>query len=179
MLKMLMVEGKRNNLNDNEKEIMLWLLHKLLLVVTGNRWKPLEKKKSSKTSFVRNVSNSDLAFAVYLLRNYSAKVDEGKKRGRMTLDKHKTALVEYNIWTKEFVVLKKTLNSDDKEVLDKWVISFIAEKVGRTIVQSDDEGPNEVVGSDEERRQQQVNNNLFYVDGMEELVEGSESYEQV
>ena len=162
----------------DEEDTMLWLLHKLLLVVSGNKWKPLEKNKKNKTSFVRNVSNSDLAFAVYLLRNYSTKVDEGKKRGGRTLGKHKAALVECNIWTKLFVDIRKPLTNDEKEVLDKWVIKFITEEVGRTMIESDDEGANEVVGSDEERRQQQVNINLFYVDGMEALMEGSE-YDQV
>ena len=70
-LESLLDNKSREATNTSSLPALFWLLHRLTGIIAGDRWKPMDgkKKTGTKCSFICNVTNSDVAFAMCLLKH--------------------------------------------------------------------------------------------------------------
>jgi hypothetical protein len=131
---------KRNELDnkvENEENLstLYWMIHKLVGSIVGGRWKPLDtkhnKKDKNKQSFCDNVSNSDIGFALYLLKYYN-KLPNDKQNIRKPRMNHKDmqkTIAEYTTYCNGKKNARQSLGMEEKEVIDEWVMKLIKNEI--------------------------------------------------
>ena len=65
----------RESTDVSSSPTLFWLLHRSTGIITGDRWKRMDGKKKAGTecSFICNATNSDVAFAICLLKHHTMK----------------------------------------------------------------------------------------------------------
>ena len=115
-------EGRLLLVDKTSEETLYWILSKMVIGIAGGRWKPYVRGVNNKDqhSFVKTVTASDLAFAVYLLKHYTRdKVGERKKR--FTDIKFEKNFIEYGTWVKDYSFIKDHSTVTNKNEIDEWV----------------------------------------------------------
>jgi hypothetical protein len=123
---------KRDTFDDKTIKLIYWLVYRLLRVVTGNRWKPMEKYTSpeeNKRDFCTCISASDIGFSVYLLSYYNKhNKKEGntlKKKARCSNKEYTSELDKYSVWCRDIKKNMNEMDDNNKKSLNIWILALI------------------------------------------------------
>ena len=141
---------KREAFDEETLKLIYWLVYRLLKVVTGNRWKPMEKLTSTeenKKEFCTCISASDIGFSVYLLSYYSKHYNkEGgnlKKKSRCSNKEYTSELDKYSVWCRDIKKSMHQLDENGKKLLNMWILALIKKEkrieLGDKVEELDDE----------------------------------------
>jgi hypothetical protein len=124
---MMTAEG-RLLIDDTGKDILNWILTKMVIGIAGGKWKPKVSggKIKQQRSMMGNITPSDLSFALYLLKHYRRE-NVGDRKKRFKDKEFLETFMEYCTWVMNYsTIMKKKLAGKDRDSIDEWVEAVMA-----------------------------------------------------